>query len=261
MISANLKYLRKSKAKSQEEVANDISIKRTTLSGYENGSAEPNTDYLLRLSDYYGITVDALLRQDLSKTGIPAADFISQVSGASLRIIATTVDRDNNDNIELVPLKARAGYTSGYADPEYIRVLPAFNMPFLSPGKKYRTFPIIGDSMPPVADGSWVTGEYLENWNFIKNGNPYIIVTKDDGIVFKSVYNQIDDEGTLLLCSTNPAYEPYEIAIHQVLEVWKFTHYISSELPEPNLDRSEIASTVMHLQREVNKLKNTMRKA
>ena len=115
--------------------------------------------------------------------------------------------------------------------------------------------------MPPVADGSWVTGEYLENWNFIKNGNPYIIVTKDDGIVFKTVYNQIDEDGTLLLCSTNPAYEPYEISINHVLEVWKFTHYISSELPEPNLDRSEIASTVMHLQREVNKLKNTMRKA
>ena len=141
MIGANLKFLRKSKGKSQEEVANDISIKRTTLSGYENGSAEPNTDFLVKLADYYGITVDALLRQDLSRTGIPAADVQSHISGASLRVIATTVNSENNDNIELVPLKARAGYTNGYADPEYIRVLPAFNMPFLSPGKSTEPFP------------------------------------------------------------------------------------------------------------------------
>lgn len=259
MIAQNLKLLRKSTGKSQEEVANDLQIKRTTLSGYENGSAEPNTENLVRMADYYRITVDQLLRHDFSASGIPEPT--KYVDGSQLRVIATTVNSDNVENIELVPVRARAGYTTGYADPDYIKVLPTFQLPFLSPSRKYRTFPIVGDSMPPVADGSWVTGEYLENWNFIKNGNPYIIVTLDDGIVFKTVYNQIEEDGTLLLCSTNPAYEPYEIAVSKVVEVWKFTHYISSELPEPNLDRSEIASTVMHLQREVNKLKNTMRKA
>ena len=257
-ISSNLKFLRKEKGLSQEEVSRDLSIKRTTLSGYENDSAEPNAENLIRIANYYGISVDILLKQDLN-SDIPILQHnLRDISGDHLRVIATTVDKENNNNIELVPLKARAGYTSGYADPEYIAVLPTFQLPFLSPNSKYRTFPIIGDSMPPVSDGSWVTGEYLQNWNFIRNGQPYILVTKDEGIVFKTVYNRIEKSGTLLLCSTNPAYEPYEIEINSVKEVWKFVHYISNELPEPNLSKDEISDTVMQLQREVSLLKNAV---
>jgi transcriptional regulator with XRE-family HTH domain len=263
MISANLKYLRKHSGKSQEEVSSSLSIKRTTLSGYENGSSEPNSESLIKLADYYHILLDDLIRRDLSlqTEALPASAKSSNqpdIAGSQLRVIATTVDKENNDNIELVPIKARAGYTTGFADPEYIRVLPTFQLPFLSPQKKYRAFPIIGDSMPPVPDGSWVTGEYLQNWNFIKSGSPYIIVSVDDGIVFKVVYNQIEENGKLLLCSTNPAYEPYEIAIDSVREVWKFTNYISSELPEPNLSRSELSATVMNLQREVKRIQSTL---
>lgn len=258
-IAQNLKALRKQTGRSQEEVATALSIKRTTLSGYENGSAEPNCENLVKLAGYYGISLDQLLKNDLHGAAEGITTSPVDLAGNSLRVIATTVDRDNNENIELVPVKARAGYTSGYADPEYIRVLPTFQLPFLSPNRKYRTFPIIGDSMPPVADGSWVTGEYLQNWNFIQNGNPYILITKDEGIVFKIVYNQIGENGRLLLCSTNPAYEPYEINVNEVLEVWKFIHYISAELPEPNLSREELSSTVMQLQRDVNRLKNTLR--
>lgn len=264
MLSANLKFLRKQKGQSQDEVSQSLSIKRTTLSGYENGSAEPNSENLIRIAAFYNCTIDDLLKIDLSsevdaKVTARITVVSPDITGSNLRVIATTVNQENIDNIELVPIKARAGYTSGFADPEYIRVLPTFQLPFLSANKKYRTFPIIGDSMPPVSDGSWVTGEFLQNWNFIRNGQPYIVVTKDEGIVFKIVYNQIDENGTLLLCSTNPIYEPYEIPINTVNEIWKFTHYISSELPEPNLDRTELSNTVLQLQRDVKRLQNTMR--
>jgi len=264
MIAQNLKFLRKQTGRSQEEVSGDLNIKRTTLSGYENGSAEPNSDNLVRLSDYYNVSLDELFRVELSLRedsdwGNKSSKLNLDLNGNNLRVIATTVNSENLDNIELVSLKARAGYTNGYADPDYIRVLPTFQLPFLSTNKKYRTFPIIGDSMPPVPEGSWVTGEYLQNWNFIKDGNPYIVITRDEGIVFKIVYNQIEENGSLLLCSTNPVYEPYQIAVSEIHEIWKFTHYISSEMPEPNLDRNELSNTLLQLQRDVQKLKNSMR--
>jgi hypothetical protein len=53
--------------------------------------------------------------------------------------------------------------------------------------------------MPPVSDGSFVIAEYLENWNNVKDGYPYIVVTTDDGIVFKNVYKTIDDSQTFQL--------------------------------------------------------------
>lgn len=63
----------------------------------------------------------------------------------------------------------------------------------------------------------------------------YVVVTKDEGLVFKRVCNRVKEEGKLLLISTNPSFEPYEIAITDVLEVWKyalkFIDQIIEEIP------------------------------
>lgn len=263
-FGTNIKLLRKRRNRSQEEVATGLSIKRSSLSGYENGAAEPNYDTLIRFSEYFNISIDKLLKHSLpalseSQLSELERGFDIDLTGNRMRVLATTVDADNEENIELIPQAAKAGYTTGYADPEFIKVLPTFQLPFLSKQKKYRTFPISGDSMPPVADGSFVTGEYVQNWNMIKSGYPYIVLTKDDGIVFKIVYNNINERKSLQLCSTNPMYEPYEVSIKEVVEVWKFVNYISAELPEPNLSKDQLTDTVLSLQREVNRIKNVMR--
>lgn len=235
-FSQNIQLLRKRKRRSQQELAVALGIKRSTLSAYEVGAAEPNLDTLVRFSRFFKVSIDKLLMLDLTSISEfylseLEKGFDTDITGKRLRILATTVDRDNHDNIEVVPLKAKAGYTAGYADPEYIRVLPTFQLPFLSKNKKYRTFQISGDSMPPVDHGAWVTGEYVENWQLIQNGKPYIVVTKDDGIVFKILYNKIEESQSLMLCSTNPEYAPYEVHLGDVLEVWRFVNYINEELP------------------------------
>ena len=264
-FGANIKLLRTRRGRSQEEVAIALEVKRSSYSGYENGSAEPHLDLLVRISEYYKVSVDKLLKHDLtrlseSQLGVLERGGDVDMNGRRLRVLATTVDRDNNENVEVVPHAAKAGYATGYADPEYISVLPAFHMPFLSRDRKYRTFPISGDSMPPVSDGSWVTGEYVQNWQTLRDGQPYIIVTKDEGIVFKVVYDQLKDKGSLLLCSTNPAYAPYEVPISEVLEVWKFVHFISQELPEPNLSRDQLNRSVLDLTKEVGRIRLSLEK-
>ena len=133
-----------------------------------------------------------------------------------------SVDANEDENIEIVSMKAQAGYTGGYADPEFISNLPKFKLPFLPKNRTYRSFQIKGDSMPPVSEGSWVTASYLQDWNDVKDGENYIVVTKDEGIVFKRLYNKIKKEQSITLVSTNSAYAPYTLHIDQVVEIWKF---------------------------------------
>jgi len=260
----NIKLLRKRRSRSQEDIAQHLEIKRSSLSGYENGAAEPNFLTLLRFSEYYNVTTDKLLKVNLAEISESQLSELERgydidLTGNRMRVLATSVNEDNEENIELVMEKAKAGYRTGYADPDFIKVLPTFQLPFLSRQKKYRAFPITGDSMPPVSDGSYVTGEYVQNWNMIKSGYPYIIMTQDDGVVFKIAYNFIKERKTLQLCSTNPIYSPYEVNIKDVVEVWKFVNYISSDLPEPNLSKDQLTDTVLNLQREVHQIKNVMR--
>ena len=154
-----------------------------------------------------------------------------------------------------MPEKAKAGYATGYADPEYIGELPVFTLPFLSDKKKYRTFQLKGDSMLPIPDGSWVTGEFLQDWMQIISGKAYIVFTLDDGIVFKIVENNIKTDGKLVLYSLNPIYEPYEVHVNEVKEIWKFVNYISSELPDPVLPEKQIFQAMAGMKHDLERIK------
>lgn len=255
-FKSNIKLLRKRRGRTQDDVSNALEMKRSTLSGYENGVGHPNLSTLTSFSDYFGVAIDTLIKVDLESLSESQLSQLERgydiyIKGSSLRILATTVDPDNEENIELVNEKARAGYAAGYADPEYIRILPTFKLPFLSKQKKYRSFQISGDSMLPIPDGSYVTGEFVQDWNNIRNHHAYIILTRDDGMVFKVIENRIESSGKLMLHSLNPLFLPYEIKVSDVTEIWKFVNYISSEVPEPNKEKDDLTREVKELKKQV----------
>jgi transcriptional regulator with XRE-family HTH domain len=259
-FASNIKFLRKRKGRTQDDVAAALDLKRSTLSGYENGVAQPGIDVLVSFSGYFNMSIDTLLKIDIAKLsesqlGELERGYDAYVKGSNLRVLATTVNSGNRENIELVTEKAKAGYTTGYADPEYIGELPVFHLPFLSDKRKYRTFQLKGDSMFPIPDGSWVTGEFIQDWSELMNGKAYIVFTIDDGIVFKIVENNIRKNGRLTLFSLNPLYEPYEIHINEVKEIWKFVNYISSELPEPVMPEKQIFQSIAIMKNDLQRIK------
>jgi transcriptional regulator with XRE-family HTH domain len=264
-LTNNIKFLRKRRHRTQEDVANALGMKRSTLNGYENGVAQPNIDAMIAFSKLFNISIDTLVKIDLTKL----SEFLLLelergndvfITGTKLRVLATSVDKKNDENIELVPEKAKAGYASGFADPEYIKELPMFQLPFLSKQKKYRTFQLNGDSMYPIPHGSWVTGEFVQNWSSIVNGHAYIILTLDEGIVFKIVENILKEENKLILFSLNPAYEPYDVHISQIKEIWQFVHYISTELPDPIEPKDELVKAMEIIRNDVEMIRKKVLK-
>ena len=259
-FASNIKFLRKRRGRTQDDVAVALNLKRSTLSGYENGVAQPGIEILVSFSRYFNMSIDTLLKIDMTKLsesqlGELERGYDAYVKGSNLRVLTTTVNSNNTENIELVPEKAKAGYTTGYADPEYIGELPRFRLPFLSDKRKYRTFQLKGDSMLPIPDGSWVTGEFMQDWRDIKSGKAYVVFTINDGIVFKIVENNIKADGKLVLYSLNPIYEPYEVHINEVKEIWKFINYISNELPEPVLPEKQLIQAVATMKYDLERLK------
>lgn len=255
-FSGNIKLLRKRRGRTQDDVAFALNIPRSTLSGYENQVAQPTITALIAFSNYYKVAIDTLVKVDLtnlseSQMGQLERGYDVFISGSKLRVLSCTVDSNNNENIEVVNVKAKAGYANGYADPEYIKVLPTFQLPFLSREKKYRTFQISGDSMLPIPDGSWVTGEFIQNWNLIKTGHPAIVLTLDEGVVFKIVENNIKTEGKIKLHSLNPLYDSYDVEVGQIRELWKFVNFISSQIPEGNNPKDELINEIKQLRKEV----------
>jgi transcriptional regulator with XRE-family HTH domain len=254
IVSKNIKHLRTLKNFSQEGLAEELKVTRSRIGSYEENRSSPTLDFLIDFSNYFKIPIDILLKNDLTKT-----KDVSFIEVGEKRVLFPIIVDEHNENlIEVVSTKASAGYLLGYDDPEYIEQLEKIKLPFLPTGK-HRAFPITGDSMLPMKDNSYVVAEFVEDILDVKNGTSYIIVTKNDGMTYKRVYNQIEEKGSLLLKPDNREYQSYEVPISEVLELWKFTCSINTqEYDEHELKLSSIIQMFNGLGVELELLKKSL---
>jgi len=225
MLRINLKNLREKKKFTQRKIADLLGLSRSTYINYEKGNSEPPASVLLKIAQYYKVSIDDLLTKNL------VAPLFSQqqkkkdsILSDKIRILPITVS-DDKQNIEFVPTKAIAGYIIGMKSKNYVAELPRIHIPKLSEGS-YRAFEIQGDSMPPIQDGYIVIGRFLEHARNLKNGKRYILVLREDGIVFKKVTSEADNKEKLILSSDNSQFKPYIINTKEVLEAWEFVAFI-----------------------------------
>lgn len=62
LLGEKLKKLRKARGLSQEQLADQLNVSRQAISKWELGESTSDTDNLVALSDYYGVSLDYLLR-------------------------------------------------------------------------------------------------------------------------------------------------------------------------------------------------------
>ncbi len=244
----NLKYLRKLRGWTQEEFANKVGIKRSLVGAYEEERADPRLDVLEIISDIFKLSLDDLLLKDLSDTG---GSYLSK------RRQQKMMSADRNV-IHFVPVKAAAGYLAGYADTEFIDELNTFTLPMLS-GGNYRAFEIIGDSMLPTPSGSIIVGEKVEaGMDDIKNNMAYIVVSRNEGIVYKRIVKSNKAKNKLTLVSDNPQYQPYQVNADDIVELWQAQSVISKVTIQQRWDVNSLANLVNNLQDQVSTLKKKM---
>lgn len=245
----NLKYLRKLRGWTQEEFAYKLDIKRSLVGAYEEERADPRIDVLEKVAHIFKLTLDELLLKDLSLS-------INTGSYLQKRRMQKMLTADRNV-IHFVPVKAAAGYLSSYADAEFIDELNTFTLPMLT-GGQYRAFEIIGDSMLPTPSGSIIVGEKVESLDDIKNGQACIVVSLNEGIVYKRIQKNNRAKNKITLESDNPAFQPYQIQSEDILEIWQAQVVIAKVASQQRWDVGSLANLVNNLQEQVSTLKKKM---
>jgi transcriptional regulator with XRE-family HTH domain len=243
----NLKYLRKLRGWTQEEFANKLGIKRSLVGAYEEERADPRLEVMEVVCQMFKITLDELMLKDMSDTG---GSYLAK------RRMQKMMTAERNV-IHFVPVKAAAGYLAGYADNEFIDELNTFTLPMLS-GGNYRAFEIIGDSMMPTPSGSIIVGEKVEDTEDVKNNQPYIVVSRNEGIVYKRIVKSNKIKNKLTLVSDNPQYQPYQVNAEDVVELWHAQMVLSKVSQQQRWDMDSLASMVNNLQNQVSSLKKKM---
>lgn len=242
----NLKYLRKLRGWTQEEFAQKLRIKRSLLGAYEEERAEPRIDVLEVVCDIFKLTLDDILRKDLSES---KGNYLAKRRAMKLA--------GGRPDIPFVPMKAAAGYLAGYADPEFVDELNTFTLPMLT-GGNYRAFEIIGDSMLPTPSGSVIVGEKVDNLEDVKNNAACIVVSRNEGIVYKRVQKNGRQKNKLTLVSDNPSFHPYTVNTEEVIEMWQAQVVISKTTSQQRWDMNQLTNMVSDLQEQVISLKKRM---
>ena len=246
LAGRNLKYLRKLRGWTQEEFANKLKIKRSLLGAYEEERAEPRIEVLELIGNIFKLSLDDLLLKDLSDT---KGNYITKRRAQKME--------NAGNEIHLVPLKAAAGYLAGYADPEFIDELNTFTLPMLAPGN-YRAFEIVGDSMLPTPSGSIIVGEKVERLDDVKTNYTYIVVSRQEGIVYKRIMKNNRTKTKWTLISDNPTYQPYNVEAEDIIEIWQAHMVITKANTQQRWDVNQLAGLVSNLQEQVSTLKKRM---
>lgn len=239
----NIKYLRKLRGWTQEEFAQKLRIKRSLVGAYEEERADPRIDVLEIVCDMFKLTLDDILRKDLSDN---KSNYLAKRRAMKLA--------SGRSDIPFVPVKAAAGYLAGYSDPEFVDELNTFTLPMLS-GGDYRAFEIIGDSMLPVPSGSVIVGEKVNNMDEVKNNSACIVISRNDGIVYKRIQKNIRSKNKVTLISDNPVFHPYTINAEDILELWQSQVVVSKIINQQKWDMNQLTSLVSDLQEQVITLK------
>lgn len=248
-LGSNIRFLRKQKGLTQADLAAKINVNRSLIGAYEEGRSEPRLNTIQLLCSYFKINLQDIITKDLNNS----SGFSPDIEGNKLRVLPIAIDSSGSEQICLIPQKAAAGYTHGYSDLGYIENLQTAQLPFqeLANERTHRIFQIQGDSMLPTPSGSYIITEYVENWRDIKNNECYVLLTESDGVVYKRVLNDIGENKKLILQSDNAEYEPYSIAISEVLEVWKAKGVLSFEVPDKEMQNQQFNHKVMEVVNEL----------
>lgn len=250
LFSDNIRYLREGRNESQQHIAETLEMKRGRYEPYESGKTEPPYEVLKKISRYFGVSIDLLLSVDIRKYHI---DELLTLDDNRI-VLPIMVDAHGENLIEIVPHKAQAGYFTGYADPEYIEGLQQISLPWLQNGK-FRAFPVNGDSMPPHKDGSFIVGKYVEGYGNVLDGKTYILLTKNEGIVYKRLNKNGKNE--LMATSDNTLYQPYKIKVSEILEIWQYECSIAREEFKPDdLGINNITNMFLKLQSDIKNIKS-----
>jgi len=245
-FSDNITFLRGKKNMTQQDLADVLILTRSRYVAYEYGRTEPPMEVLIRISEYYNISIDLLLTVDIRK--FPIDEMVELPEKRIL--LPIRVDREGNDQIEIIPHKASMGYLNGYGDPEYIESLETISLPFLK-GGKFRAFPADGDSMPPYKNGTYIVGKYVENLSDLKSDRTYVFITANNGISYKRF--QFHEADGICVKSDNSFYEPYKIPLSEIKEIWEFACSINTKEYEPD----EVAEH--HMQKLINEIKTDIK--
>ena len=258
MLTSNLVYLRKSKDLTQAQIAEFIGITgNTRWSDYERGKSTPPIEILVKISEKFKISIDDLIKIDISKATFFENEFIEEIKSERNLIsnrIGNLIDKakqsvnfsGNSDQLALLDsnmvqipitdISVAAG--TGVFNSDYMENVAHFSFPnhLLKRGATYLSVRIRGASMAPtLQDGGYMAIRLIERteWANIADERVFVVCDTEGKSYLKRIKNRFK-KGFIVLMSDSPdkaSYPNFNLQADEIQSIWEAEFYISAKMP------------------------------
>ncbi|APU69491.1 helix-turn-helix domain-containing protein [Christiangramia flava] len=241
----NIRKIRNVKKLSQQAFAELFDLKRATLGAYEEERSEPKLETIIKIANYFSITIDDLLTKELTinkllkfKEDLPYSNSFYE---------------DLMSRIPCIFPQTEFEYIRNYHQEEFINSLPCVKLPLQSTQKR-RAFVISTSEMASKSSGiqpnDMVVGEWLdlENSENISTA-PLVMVITEKRLILR---NLTISGSKIVLSTQQPGYEDILLKKEEILELWEIKQIFMNQLPQPEND---LKGKLSNLEEEINKLK------
>lgn len=208
-----LRYYRKMKGITQKELGENIGANNTTVSNWEKGIAKPDMNTLVRLAEYFEITVEQLLLfKEPGRDGYPyyaAPREPGRVSDARQGYVTGGQDQPS---VPLYRIGSAAGFGALLAGdrPETAGYVSVPGMPACDGAIEIR-----GEGMRPLLESGDIVlfRQTRDMESGIVWGRMYLVLYEIDGDQYMSVryVHRSGMEGCVRLVAGDPTFEPLDI--------------------------------------------------
>lgn len=210
-----------------------LNVPRSTL--YYNFRKDRLDDTIrMRAAKALGITTDQLFGGAYNN---PAEHYTTSsfTTGDDLRM-QKALGTNRQEGLQVVPIRAQAGYSKHYLEPSFVEELETMNVPNMPyHGDRYRVFEVSGDSMEPtLKEGFHVVAETVspEYWNSTAQFYIYVVVT-EDRIMVKRLFRKEDNENFVCISDNEEFYPQFIMPKSEIKELWLVKRKIDWEMPPP----------------------------
>jgi len=222
----NIKKIRGIKSLSQQAFADLFDLKRGTLGAYEEGRSEPKIETIIKIANYFSISIDDILTAELT---------VNQLLKFNDRLTLTPeeLEREQFAQVPCITEKLEEDYLEHYSNQTFIDDMPQLSLP-INIDKDFRAYTVANLEMTSHDKGLYpkdvIIGEKVPHKVIKKlnNGTIVLAVTEKelilrrlyvtaDGLVLRADHKNIDDE---------------TFHLNDIKELWRIRYVFFRRIPD-----------------------------
>ena len=247
-IGRNIKKIRQVKKISQAEFAGLFHLSRPSIGAYEEGRSEPKIETLILIATYFKLSIDLLLKRELSTSEIFSLDTIKKKLDKAHNVghnssIITTASLVSQDQF--------LNYIVHHKNNDFIDKLPKIGIP-MKASSYLICFEMVGSEMvfqqQGLHHGDLLIGKLVPHTNLEKIIGQVLCLVTNSGILTKRL-DSVDSKH-LQLKSDDTNYPTEGLLLENIIQIWQILGVFSQKINPPNY----LEGRVLKLEQAIDKL-------